>query len=102
MILDRPKATGLRPWGLSPWGLLEQPVVKRQRQQIAHLVLAADRREIREDHADVAAVFPQQLTTRPARRRGRGGVGDDGDGRELALAFGERLEQRDALSADGE
>ena len=30
------------------------------------------------------------------------GVGDDGDRREVALAFGERLEQRDALGADGE
>ena len=33
---------------------------------------------------------------------GVGGVGDDGDHRELALAFGQRLEQRDALGADGQ
>ncbi len=58
--------------------------------------------EIGEDDLDVAAVLPQELAARPARRRRRAGVGDDRDPRERGLSFRQRLHQRDALGADGQ
>src|SRR5581483_12358101 len=55
--------------------------------------------QVRELDLEVAAELPQDLPARAARRRRRLGVGDDGDARERALPFGERLEHRDALGA---
>ena len=48
------------------------------------------------------AELPEDLAAGAAGRRRRCGVGDDGDARELAMPFGERLEHRDALGADGQ
>src|SRR5262245_41967587 len=58
--------------------------------------------QIREVDLQVAAELPQDLPARAAGRRRRLGVGDDRNPREDAVAFGERLEHRDAFGADGE
>src|SRR5436190_8453179 len=81
------------------FGLLEQSRVERQRQQLGQAHPPLDLGEIREDDVDVAAVFPQELAARSARRRRIVGVGDDGDAGEDVLAVGERLVQRDPLRA---
>src|SRR5207253_8705567 len=50
--------------------------------------------EVGEDHFEIAAELPEDLTARAARRRWRGGVRDDGDPREGAVSLGDRLEDR--------
>jgi hypothetical protein len=66
---------------------LQQSRIKRQRQQILELVSAGLALEIREDHFEVTAKFPQDLTARTARWRRRFGIGDDGYAPKLAVAL---------------
>jgi hypothetical protein len=58
--------------------------------------------QVREDHGDVAAEFPDDLPTGTAGRGERIRISDDGDGIEAALTFGNGLENRNALGAAGE
>src|SRR3984893_13658720 len=55
--------------------------------------------QVGEDNLRVAAKFPDNLPASSARRRERISVGHDGHGVEPALAFGDCLENRDALGA---
>jgi hypothetical protein len=55
--------------------------------------------EVGENHFRIAAEFPQDLAARPAGRRERVGVRDDGDGVKSAFAFGNGLEDGDPLGA---
>jgi hypothetical protein len=50
--------------------VVEQPRIKRQRQQIFHAMPAFDLAEIRHHDGNVAAEFPDELTARAAGRRG--------------------------------
>ena len=58
--------------------------------------------QVGEQDFEVAAELPQDLAAGAARRRRRLGVGDDREAREGAVPFGERLEHRDPLGADGQ
>src|SRR5579875_2723789 len=58
--------------------------------------------EIRKNHGNVAAKFPDNLAASAAGRRERIRIGDHGDGFEILLALGNGFENRDALGADGE
>ena len=72
------------------------------RQQFAHPVPASFAFQVAENHFEVAAVFPEQLPARAARRSGRDGCRHDRDMGELAAAFGQCLEQRNSLGADSQ
>src|SRR5438477_4287736 len=78
----------------------EQPCIKRQRQKRLQPVCGLLSCEVRQNDFEVAAEFPQDLPARAARRRQRRRVGDDGDAGKNAMAFGDRLEHRDAFGAD--
>src|SRR5581483_3511469 len=79
---------------------LQQARVERQRQEVLEPVRALLFLEIGEHDLEVAAELPQNLPARAARRGGSVGIGDDRDAGEGAMAFGDRLEHRDALGAD--
>jgi len=75
--------------------------IKGLRKQIFHLNHFGFAFEIRHDHGNVAAEFPDQLAARPAGGRQRLGVRHHADGVEPALAFADGLENRDAFGANG-
>ena len=56
--------------------------------------------EVGENHLEVAAELPQNLTTGATGRRRRVSVGDDDDASKPAMAFRKRLEHRHALGAN--
>src|SRR5690348_5626987 len=58
--------------------------------------------EIRENHGNIAAKFPDDLAARATGRRERVGIGDDGDGFEIVLALGDGFENGDAFGAERE
>src|SRR5579863_2249594 len=57
---------------------------------------------IHQHDLDIAAEFPQNLPAVAARRSEYLGIGGYRDAAELAHAFGDRLEDRDSLGADGQ
>src|ERR1043165_2324859 len=82
-------------------GLFEEAGVEGARQEVAHLEGLGVAAQVCEDDGDVAAVLPDDLAAGSAGRRQALCVDDDGEARELALPFGERLPDGDALGADG-
>lgn len=76
--------------------------VKWARQEIERTFALDFAVEIGEDHWDIAAKFPNDLTTGPAGRRERHGIGDNCDGVEFAFAFGDGFENGDTFRADRE
>src|SRR5260370_7436762 len=58
--------------------------------------------EVRHNHGNVAAKFPDQLTACAAGGRQRVGVSYHGNGVEAAFAFADGFEDGDALGANGE
>src|SRR6266849_4322656 len=76
--------------------------IERLREQISHLEDFGLAFEIRHDHGNVAAKFPNQLAAGSARRRKSIGIRHHGNGLEPALAFTDGLEDGDAFGANGE
>jgi hypothetical protein len=74
------------------------------RQQIERALAIDLTSEVGQDHGNVAAEFPNDLTACTAGRSECIGVGDDGDGVEFmrAFAFGNGFEDGDALGAKSE
>ena len=91
-----------RPVAPSDRAFSEETRIEWQRQQIFELMPAGLATQIGEDDFEVAAELPQDLPARAARWRRRNGVRDDRYAPEFAMPFGERLEHRDAFSADRE
>src|SRR5262245_30735519 len=58
--------------------------------------------QVRQDHLEIPGEFPQDLPARAAGWGGRLGGRNHDDAPELAVAFGERLEHRDPLGANGQ
>ena len=82
--------------------LREQASVERNRQQRAEAMTSRLVSEVRENDLQVPAELPQDLAARPARRRGRIRIGDDGDPREGAMALGQRFEHGHTFRANGQ
>jgi len=76
--------------------------IKRSRKEVLHLHDLHSALQIRHDHGDVAAKFPDQLAASAARRREGISVSDYGNSVEPALAFADGFENGDALGANGE
>src|SRR5258708_7357891 len=74
-------------------------MIEGLRQKGGHAIAFNFAIQVCEDYFRVAAEFPQDLAARPARRRERDGIRDDGYGVESAFALGNRFEDRDALGA---
>ena len=79
---------------------LQEALVERQGEQIAQCMATSFAIQVRENHLEVAAELPQNLTTGATRRRRRVSVGDDDDASKLAMAFRKRLEHRHALGTN--
>ena len=69
------------------------------RQKGGHLLLQYLAFQIRHDHRDVTAKFPDDLAAGSAGWRERVRVGNDGDRFEATFAFGDGFEDGGALSA---
>src|SRR5438445_4053903 len=76
--------------------------IKRLGKEIFHLNDFYFTFQIRHNHGNVAATFPDQLAASAAGRRQHIGVGYHGNGVEAALAFADGFENGDALGAHGE
>ena len=58
--------------------------------------------EVDQHEFDIAAEFPEDLAAGSAGRSQSVGIGGDGDAAEFSGAFADRLEDGDALGAEGE
>src|SRR4051794_1876002 len=82
--------------------LSQQSPVERQRQERRQPHPGGWPVQVPKNDIDVAAILPEELTARAARRRGRVGVGDDGDAGEDGLTVGERLDERNPFGTQGQ
>src|SRR5262245_40315784 len=91
-------ATGnARPAGLS----IQVPLIEGLREEIGQAMPADLVEHVDQNHLEIPRIFPEQLTTRAAGRRRGVRTGDDCEPGERLLPVRERLEQRNALRADG-
>src|SRR5712692_2820537 len=91
-----------RKFSLSAFPFLEVGGIEWFRKEILHLPDFHFAFEVRRDHGNIAAKFPDQLAASATGRRQRVGVSYHRNGIEAALTFADGLEDGDALSADGE
>src|SRR5262245_53125339 len=82
--------------------LLQQPLIKRLRKQLAQTMPSCFALEIGQNDLQVPAEFPHDLPARPARWRWLVRLAHDDDAPEPAVTVGQRLEHRDALGADSQ